>query len=267
MIAHVNLPPPPTSLDTCRELLALAKRDHVPLRRSFVQRSGSGGGPGPLAAFVANRRSVALQLYLLFHANASGGDFGSRRHAAVWARALGLSGSKHSASVVSRNWRWLEVQGLIERERTGRLLKVTLLDEGGSGTPYVHPGRAGNYFKLPHEFWLDEWNRRLDMPGIVALLILLSRRPGDELPQERAPRWYGISADTLGRGLRTLEKESLLQVAVTTKQAPLSPLGYTWERHYWLRDPFARRSVASVADLLEPFAKPPAVTANQDSAA
>jgi hypothetical protein len=231
---------PPTALDACRELLRRCKRDHVPVRREFVQHSAQASGPGPLAAFVSGRRELALDLYLLFHASACGGDFDTRLHARVWARALGLRESAHATSVISRNWGWLEAQGLVSKARDHRLVNVTLLKEDGSGTPYAHPGKSGNYFKLSHAYWLDGWQSALDLPSKTALLILLSRRPGTGLPQERAPEWYGISPDTLARGIRKLEDLKLLRTSVLKKQAPLSPVGYSWERMYRLRPPFAQ---------------------------
>ena len=191
---------------------------------------------------MSGRRATALDLYLLFHASACGGEFDTRLHAKVWARALGFSeSSRHSASVISRNWRWLQEAGLVRKVRDRRLLNVTLLREDASGEDYTHPGKSGNYFKLSHEYWLGGWQAKLDLPAKAALLILLSRKPGSDLPQERAPEWYGISADTLGRGLRTLQDHNLLRTSVLTKQAPLSPLGYSWEQKYWLLEPFARK--------------------------
>jgi hypothetical protein len=119
---------------------------------------------------------------------------------------------------------------------------VFLLQEDGSGLPYQHPGKAGRYFRLPHEYWLAGWCDKLDLTAKAVLLILLSRRPGEELPQERAPTWYGVSADSVGRGLSTLKDHELVRVTVNKKQAPLSPIGVTWERRYTLVEPFAIRS-------------------------
>jgi hypothetical protein len=184
---------------------------------------------------------IALDLYLFFHASACGGDRDTRLHAAVWARALGLRSSRHSETLISRSWAWLEQQQLVSKERDHRLLRVTLLQDDGSGTQYVHPGKgSAGYFKLSHSYWLDGWCDELDLAAKAALLILLSRKPGSDLPKERAPEWYGISADSVGRGLSRLEKEGIVKTDVKMKKAPLSPLGYTWEHRYTLLYPFAR---------------------------
>src|SRR5262249_48760567 len=147
----------PTAHDTRVDLLTRCKRDHVPFRRSFVQNTAPGGGPAPLAGFVTNRREIGFDLYSLHHASACGGNYAIRLHALVWARALGLPETAHNASLISRNWAWLEEQHLITKARDRRLLNVTLLTEDGSGDPYTHPGKQGNYFKLSHAYWLDGW--------------------------------------------------------------------------------------------------------------
>jgi hypothetical protein len=218
----------------------------VPIRRSFLQVTSRGGGRGPLAEFVRARRETAFDLYGIFHATACGGEYDTRLHARVWARALGLSETEHSDSLISRNWAWLERQRLVTKRRDRRVLNVTLLREDGSGATYTHPGKAGNYFKVPHAYWLDGWCDVLDFPAKVTLFILLSRQPGADLPQERMPEWYGISADTIGRGLKSLREHDVLHVRTVTKQAPLSPIGFTWDKRYTLVGPFKRASVRAV---------------------
>jgi hypothetical protein len=244
----VNLPPPPTPADARAELLTRSKRDHLPLRRGFVQLAARGGGPGPLAAFVSGRRESALDQYLLLHAAASGGKFDAREHAFGWARALGFGATVHGAARVSRNWTWLEQQGLVEKTRDKRLVRVTLLQDDGLGGQYTHPAKEGHYFRLSYAYWLDGWCDRLDLPAKAALLIVLSRKPGSNLPQDRAALWYGISPDTLGRGLRELRDSGAVLAEVETKVAPLSPTGYSWDYRYTVLPPLAvtgRRSRGS----------------------
>jgi hypothetical protein len=233
---------PATAAAARNDLLTRCKRDHVPIRRSFLQLTSTGGGAALLAEFVRARRESAFDLYNIFHASACGGDHDTRLHARVWARALNLPENKHSEALISRNWRWLEERQLIAKRRDRRVLNVTLLSEDGSGAAYTHPGKQGNYFKLPHAYWLEGWCDILDLSAKATLFILLSRRPGSDLPQERMPTWYGISADTVGRGLKTLREHGVLKARTVTKPAPLSPIGYTWDTRYTLTGPFTRRA-------------------------
>ena len=108
------------------------------IRRSFTQVRSRGGGAGPLAAFVTGRRRRALDLYLLAHAICSAPPWDVTLGSVVWARLLGLTGG--IASVITRQWNWLEDQELIVTSRHDRLRKVTLLKEGvGSGKAYTSP--------------------------------------------------------------------------------------------------------------------------------
>ncbi len=52
----------------------------------------------------------------------------------------------------------------------------------------------------------DDGCETLSLPGKAVLLIAHSLRPGFALPVEKAPEWYGISADTAQRGLAELVK-------------------------------------------------------------
>lgn len=219
----------------------------VPIRRSFVQDPARGGGPGPLAAFVSQRRGRALDLYLLAHAVASAPPYDVRFPALVWARALGLSAHSSTETLISRSWSWLEAQRLIESRRVGRMRQVTILREDGSGGEYTHPGdqseeRRGHYFQLPFAYWEGNFHNRLSLPAKAALLIGLSLRDDFLLPTERGMAWYGISRDTVRKGLRDLRLLGILEMREFVKEAPLSTLGYTRERRYALREPFRSAS-------------------------
>lgn len=163
--------------------------------------------------------------------------------ARVWARAQGLTTPRDpGAAVVSKAWARLdEKYGLVERRRKGRLLEVVALHEDGSRRPYDHPdGRSAGdrYFKIPFAYWTDDWYWTLSLPAKAVLLIALSLRSPFVLPAERAPDWYGISADTIERGLRDLRKHGLLDRSRKQKPAPLAPTGFTLESHYRLQAPF-----------------------------
>jgi hypothetical protein len=224
--------------ETVDALLERSRRDHVPIRRAFVQSSSRGGGPGPLAQFVRERRARTLDLYLLLHAVASAPPYDVTLPSSVWARALDLAGYASAGSVVSKHWTWLESHGLIESRRRGRYREITLLREDGSAKPYVHPGREGNYFKLPHAYWEANYLNRMGLPAKAVLLIALSLQDDFLLPTEQGAKWYGISRDTVRKGLRILRLLNLLDVQEVPKPAPLAPKGFTLERRYTLREPF-----------------------------
>lgn len=228
-----------SAAETLEALLARSGRDALPLRRSFVQmRKPGAGGAGPLAAFVRGRHAVALDLYLLGRAVASHEPFDVALPSRVWARALGLGEGSSAAATISHSWTWLEERSLITSMRRGRLREIRFLREDGTGRPYQHPGREGDYFKLPYAYWEGLYPGRLGLPAKALLLIALSLGPDFWLPHERGARWYGLSRDTVSRGLATLLRLGLLEVRYERKTAPLSPQGFTVERRYSLRPPF-----------------------------
>lgn len=219
-------------------LLDRSGRDHVPIRRSFVQAPARGGGAGPVASFVRERRARTLDLYLLAHAVASASPYDARFPAVVWARALNVANYPSAGSMVSKQWSWLERQRLVSSQRVGRLREITLLREDGSGRPYVHPGREGNYFKLPYAYWEGNFHNRMGLPAKAVLLIALSLQDDFLLPSKQGAKWYGLSRETVRKGLRTLRLLGILDMREQQKKAPLAPLGFTLERRYTLREPF-----------------------------
>lgn len=232
--------------ETVEALLERSGREHVPLRRSFVQRRSRGGGAGSLAGFVRLRRGRALDLYLLVHAVASAPPYDAAFPAAVWSRALGLGSYASAETLVSKSWTWLEGRRLISTQRRGRLREITLLHEDGSGQPYRHPGEQGaesrgHYFKLPYAYWRGNFHNRISLPAKATLLIALSLGDDFVLPAERGGQWYGLSRDTVRKGLRDLRLLGLLAFREERKEAPLSAHGYTMQRRYRLQEPFRVR--------------------------
>ncbi|HEY8638907.1 MAG TPA: hypothetical protein VIL53_00180 [Solirubrobacterales bacterium] len=234
-----------TSQSTIETLLDNSRRDHLPLAKTFVQHRDKDdrGVPGPLAGFVSAHHERALQQYTLAHAAASGGEWDVTYDSRVWARALGLS-EKHASSqnAISRNWRWLENARLLERSRSGRMSRITLLYDDGSGDPYEHPSaRKEKYLRLPYAFWREEWHRALDLSAIAVLLIGLHEKPGwFELVAERVPEWYGISVSSFSKGFQTLRRRNLIERRRDQVAAPLAPLGYTFKYSYRLTGTFER---------------------------
>jgi hypothetical protein len=164
------------------------------------------------------------------------------RELSVWARALGIGGTPSAAATISKSWSWLDEQGLVTTAPRGRLREIRFLREDGSRRPYQHPGgdesARGDYFKLPYAYWEAHYPGRLGLPAKALLLIALSLGQDFWLPHDRGARWYGLSRDTVARGLATLLRLGLLEVRAERKKAPLSPRGFTEERRYALRPPF-----------------------------
>lgn len=233
-------------------LIARASRRQggVALRTAFVQRGPQAQPiPGPLHHLVRNHDERSLDLYLLLRAVVSSDEITEawdvRLDARVWARGLGLPTAKDNGSAaVSKAWRRLADHGLVTRERQGKLVNISALDESGKGREYTYPSGKGRgrYFKLSEEFWTAEerWYRTLSLPAKAMLLVASSLKPGFVLPQAQIPRWYGISSDTAARGLHELADRDLLEVAKANRHEPLSPTKYVIEHVYTLQTPFAQ---------------------------
>jgi hypothetical protein len=71
------------------------------------------------------------------------------------------------------------------------------------------------------------------------LLIALSLRPGFPLPYERGPAWYGLSADSTEKGLRDLQNAGLLDFDHNWLRNVRSETGWTEQRLYSLKGPYA----------------------------
>lgn len=236
-----------TPQSTIEALLQQSNREHLPLAKGFVQqRDAKGRGcPGPLSKFVHQHHERALRQYLLLHAVTSAGDWGAAYPSQVWARGLRLDDHLLSSrNAVSRNWAWLERAKLVRRSRRGRVAKIYLLYDDGSGDPYCHPHDRNpqeRYLTLPYAFWRQGWDGKLGLAGIAVLLILLHEKPGYvPLNGEKVPQWYGISTSTFEKGVQELRRNDLLERRRDQIEAPLSALGHTFVYRYRLRDAFER---------------------------
>jgi len=231
---------PASPRETLDDLLDRTRRNEVPIRRSFLQvPKGRRSEPGPLKAFVTAGRPRALDLYLLLHSGAAAEPWDVTQPAMSWARMLNMPPTRSSETTISRSWSWLEQERLVRSGRDGRLRKVFLLQEDASGAPYTKPtGARRGYFKLSYEYFRQEWHQRLSLPAKATLLICLAQKPPFTLVTERAATWYGISPDTLQRGLDELRNENVLKVWSVMKKAPRARYGVTRVNHYRLREPF-----------------------------
>jgi DNA-binding transcriptional ArsR family regulator len=240
--------PVATTRETLDWVLGKSKREgRVPVHKDFLQiRHRRGVRPGPLAAFVAAGRGRALDLYLLALLLGTAKPYRVAQPAGVWARLLGVGSDASASSVISKQWRWLEDQKLIERVgRKGRWSEIQLLREDGSGGSFKPTLSGGLWFHVPFEYWTENWYGKLSLPGKAILLVGLSLLDDFLLPQEKGPAWYGISADTVGRGLKELEEHGLLKTRRLKKPSVSAPKGFTVERHYTLQPPFGPKGKRS----------------------
>jgi hypothetical protein len=230
--------------ETIAFLLDRSKRKTraVPIRRTFLQQGPQGKPrPGPLAPLVRLGADRALDLFLVVHAVASAPPHQVTEYSNHWGRVIGIEDEANARTAVSRAWRRLESMKLIARER-GKLgrTKVTLLEEDGSGEPYETP--KTDYFRLPYEYWTGEQQlyKTLSLPAKAVLLVSLSFTASEfPLPHDRAAGWYGISADTIGRGLKRLQDVGVVEHTRTQLIKNLkSKTGYMPRHLYSLRAPF-----------------------------
>jgi hypothetical protein len=233
---------------TREDLLGEQRRPGTPIRSSFLQEHGGERAPGPLHHFVRERRLLALQLYLLLHCIAQGEPWDAWLPAMAWARALDKT-KPGAEATVSRNWAWLEDRQLVQSERDKRLRRVYLLEEDGSGREYERA--KGHFFMLPLAFFRDEWHQKLSLAGAVVLLIALNKRAVFQLRKEHEADWYGVSADTLQRGVDELRDHGLITITPRRIAAPRTRQGWTVVNEYSLLAPFAKAVRPADADKTE----------------
>ena len=250
-----NQQTPATTHETVEAIVQSSRRGKAtPLRRVFLQQGrGRRSAPGPLASFVTAGDRTGLLLYLLALTKASRKPWDVSLPAPVWARALGFEKPMGTTACgrVSKAWSRLVGKNLVTRSKDGRLAKFTLLCEDGTGKPYNSPEK--DYFRVPLALWTEgkkqkTWFEILNLPELTFLIIALSNKEGFSLPAERGPDYYGISADTLERGVRGLKKKGLLDVRKNYKKAPLAPAGFTYENSYTLQPPFVLEDKSKIEE-------------------
>lgn len=228
--------------DLLREMLGATKRAVVPIRRVFLQTPrGTTAADGTRASLLREfaRDTTTLDCYLWIAAMSSAAiSSDTQRHsagypAATWAQVAGLA---EHAELDAAKTRWskavtrLVALRLIERERSGgkNQATYTLLHEAGTGEPYMRPTLAdhGNWFTIPHNYWLDGWDRKFNAPEKLMLLIALDQKDGFDISPERAPAWYGLSRNTAQRGYKGLVEHGVLSRDIDYVADPKSPTGW-----------------------------------------
>lgn len=224
--------------ETLEDLLGAGRqrrRKVTPIRRSFLQDPTGEGGEAPLCWFVGERRPQALDQLMLLHCTASAEPWDVAMPAMAWARALDMRQTPASETTVSKNWSWLEGKKLVHSERHHRMRKVYMSKEDGSGDAYSRPrGEPRGFFGFPLAYFTGRWHKELSLAGKAVLLIALAQKPTFTLVTERAAGWYGVSADTLQRGLQDLRDHGLLETWAVAHKTPRARLGLTTINHHRL---------------------------------
>ncbi|MFH9297577.1 hypothetical protein [Streptomyces sp. NPDC017520] len=230
-----------TGRDTRTAILRRSIRANVPLRKAFVQAPRTAASRhGPLCEFVTGRDLRGLKAYLLIVAACSNGTAGwtTRHDSAVWARMMDIDRTATEQAARTGAWRALrrlQQRNLISCGRSGTTITVTLLREDGSGSPYERPlGKTEEdlYLQIPSAFWTRGYDERVDLPSLALLLVILREKNWSKFPAEKAPKWYGWSADTHERGLKGLLGLGLVERRKEFRKAPLAPSGFTMAYQY-----------------------------------
>jgi hypothetical protein len=229
--------------ETLEWLLAKSKsRSGVALRHGFVHVPTPGGGPGPMKAFL--RRDGALDLFLLVLLIASRGSHTVELPLAVWSRALGRGDDEAAETWASKTLTFIAKQGLLASKRSGRLRQLIVLDDAGRRIAYTPPSGKGGahewFIRVPLEYWRQGWHKQLSLPAKATLLVCLTRPPEFDLPLRQNAAWFGVSQDTLAKGLAELQDRELLAARKVSKKAPGLRHGYTVAHHYALIGPFKK---------------------------
>lgn len=217
----------------------------APVRNVFV--TSLDGELPPLAALLrgggrGGQTRVKLYLSLLWVCTAA--PYEASYPARAWAALLGLEDHEgKGARRIHEAIRDLADRRLITaQDRGGRPSALRLLDESGSGEPYVPPSESYNrlrnlrvggevlrhhqYFKIPSRLWTEGHIARLSGPGIAMLLVLVCERRGSrdgevwftpDIAQER----FQLAPATRTAGLKELRDLGLLQ----TRKAVVSQDG------------------------------------------
>lgn len=208
--------------------------ESIPLDMDLVGPERCGG---PLARFLQERRARALDLYLLLSAATSGRHDAVTFPSAVWARALGIDDIASPDVQISRNWSWLEGEGLVSTERQGRLRAVRLVAVSRS-VEAVGERQDRRVFAVPTAYFVGNFHNRINLAGKVVLLAGLARGGRFSFVSGPPSSWHGLTRDTVKRGIRVLMTLGLLRAESTRIVDPMTAGGYRVERRYTLQPPF-----------------------------
>ena len=199
--------------------------------RPFFRAGGEARRPRDrLATLVRRGRDGALDQYLLLLAWASKAPHDVRRDSRVWARAGGLADDASGRTAVSRNWRILRELKLVRTERSGRLVRVFLLREDGSGHAYTHPGYGAKfrYLQVPFAYWREDLHEKLTLPGKAVLLIALSLQDGFRSPLARPGLVRAVPVDGRAVGSASCDAQTFSLRGGSQRRRRWRPRGTRW---------------------------------------
>lgn len=231
------------------------RRTGIPVRKVFVRTDSEQNQP-PMSRLYRGGRSgvVAVRLYLALIWKSSGGDFDSNVPARAWATLLDLEDPEgRGQRRITRALAALEELNLVTITRDpGKVPRVVLLDEGGSGSPYRPPvpnaqTREDVYFRVPTKLWKLGYIQTMSGPALVVLLILLAEQ-ADRADKtvwfggSKFDEWFWISHKTRTEGVKELVQLGLLSVGrqpVATKAGPMAVFASQRIRHTYRLTGFA----------------------------
>lgn len=238
------------------------------VRVAFVEQRGNAKSATPLASLIRGGRGGEVRLKLLLSVLwiAVGEPHTVSMPNRVWAQLLGLEDPETRGSRrVADAFKWLVERKFLDVTREGGAPPVyRLLEETGSGRPYVVPGAAiglarakgeewghNRYIKVPPQLWTNGWLPALSGAALAMLLVLLTNGRGDRetwfTPQIAETR-YRLSADTRQRGTSDLTSLGLLVI----HRVPVSRTQTSMKRRRNLYELQLERLQAPPAEVAKP---------------
>jgi hypothetical protein len=244
MDADTTSAPQDARSENLSQLFWDSHRTAVPIRESFLQIRGERAVPGPLGKIVRGRYHHALDVYLLILAATASPPHRLYVNADFWAALVRRPSQSHRNARLAL-YRSLDILislDLIQQETRLGVPLIQLLSESGNGDLYIHPAKLRErYITLPHVYWENGLDHTLKLPGKAVLLLARSLRPdGFTLPLAHAAAWYGISPDTLHRGMHELVQAKVARYTAADISSPEAPRGTTVRRTYRLVGAMAR---------------------------
>lgn len=201
------------------------------IRNSFVRPvDPESASPAPLSVLASTRgrgAGVPLKLYLGLLWLSATPPYDTNLPAAKWAEALDLEepDTKGARRVGQAEKRLAKMKLIDVQRQPGEPNRVSLLQEDGSGKPYVVPHasyRTGRdrdehlYFKFPTALWTSGHVQNMSSAALAMLLVVLEESRGKTTPQwwsvSTFDKRFNLSKDVRARGTGELAARGLVGV-------------------------------------------------------